>query len=310
MLKQLNFFRGANAKLGARLSSARGLKPGETRELALEGFESPLLLRRSARARRFTLQVNEARRGAVLTMPTYSSFKEAEAFLARHLDWLKDHLAGLPEPVPFRTGAIVPLRGLTHVVHFAGPMRRRGVVWIEEHEDEAIAPAWPDIAAEPAAGLPRLCVAGSEAHAPRRLRDWLKREAREDLGLRVAIHAKRLGLAPKRITVRDQSTRWGSCSSSGTLSFSWRLILAPPFVLDYLAAHEVAHLAHMNHGPRFWRLLERTMPRLNDAQNWLQTHGARLHIYGAEDFAASLPTHGGDGLAAAEETDHALIERL
>ena len=75
----------------------------------------------------------------------------------------------------------------------------------------------------------------------------------------------RLDLTPQRIFVRDQTTRWGSCSTSGALSFSWRLVLAPPFVLDYLAAHEVAHLGHMNHGPRFWDLVERTMPRHEEA---------------------------------------------
>ncbi len=82
--------------------------------------------------------------------------------------------------------------------------------------------------------------------------------------------------------MRDQTTRWGSCSTSGALSFSWRLVLAPPFVLDYLAAHEVAHLGHMNHGPRFWALVERTMPRHEEARTWLRKHGASLHRYGAE----------------------------
>ena len=92
----------------------------------------------------------------------------------------------------------------------------------------------------------------------------------------------RLDLEPKRIYVRDQTTRWGSCSTSGALSFSWRLVLAPPFVLDYLAAHEVAHLGHINHGPRFWGLVERTMPRHEEARTWLRKHGASLHRYGAE----------------------------
>jgi predicted metal-dependent hydrolase len=85
--------------------------------------------------------------------------------------------------------------------------------------------------------------------------------------------------------VRDQTTRWGSCSTSGALSFSWRLVLAPPFVLDYLAAHEVAHLAHMNHGPRFWALVARTMPRHEEARNWLRKYGSNLHAYGAEGIA-------------------------
>jgi len=258
---------------------------GETTEVEMRGLDVPMLLRRSVRARRFSLQVSEARRGAVLTMPAYSSFAEAEEFLSRHLDWLKERLAGLPGPVPFADGATVPLRGLAHVLLFAGPVRRRGVVWIEEPEepkmDAKTAPAWPTSAGEDKACLPILHVSGAAEHAPRRLLDWLKRQAHADLGLRVDLHAKRLSLKPKRITVRDQTTRWGSCSTTGALSFSWRLVLAPPFVLDYLAAHEVAHLAHMNHGPRFWALVARSLPRYEEAQNWLQLYGSRLHAYGA-----------------------------
>jgi len=254
---------------------------GETIEFKIGGLGVPMLLRRSARARRFSLQVSEARRGAVLTMPAYSSFAEAEEFLSRHLDWLKERLAGLPDPVPFSDGAVVPLRGLAHVLRFAGPVRRRGVVWIEEPEDAKIAPAWPTSAGEDDGCLPRLHVSGEAEHAPRRLSDWFKRQAHADLRLQVDLHAERLNLKPKRITVRDQTTRWGSCSTTGALSFSWRLVLAPPFVLDYLAAHEVAHLAHMNHGPRFWALVARAMPRYEEARNWLHRHGASLHAYGA-----------------------------
>jgi hypothetical protein len=260
---------------------------GETAELKVEGLEIPMLLRRSTRARRISLQVSEARRGAVLTMPTYSSFADAEEFLSRHLEWLKARVADLPEPVPFTDGAIIPLRGLSHLLRFAGPVRRRGVVWIEEPDDATISSAWPVSAHVDPECLSRLHVSGVEEHAPRRLVDWLRRQAHFDLKLRVDLHAKRLNLTPTRIVVRDQTTRWGSCSTTGALSFSWRLVLAPPFVLDYLAAHEVAHLAHMNHGPRFWAVVARTMPRHREARDWLHEHGSSLHSYGAE----AIPQH-------------------
>ena len=260
------------------------LRPGngETIEVKVKGLGLPILLRRSWRARRFSLQVSEARRGAILTMPLYSSYAEADEFLSRHLDWLKERVAGLSEPVPFTHGAVVPLRGYAHVLRFAGSVRQRGVVWIESAEDAKPAPAWPQGARLSLRRLPRLTVAGEFDHAPRRLLDWLKRQAHLDLRARVGVHAARLDLEPSRIYVRDQTTRWGSCSTSGALSFSWRLVLAPPFVLDYLAAHEVAHLAHMNHGPRFWSLVEKTMPRHEEARAWLRKHGASLHRYGAE----------------------------
>lgn len=264
------------------------LKPerNKTVELNIKGLGVPILMRRSPRARRFSLQVSEVKRGAVLTVPVYSTFAEADAFLSRHLDWLKERLAGLSEPVPFAHDAVVPLRGYAHKIHFAGPVRRRGVVWIDTANSIDL-PAWPEAGGRDAALLPRLCVAGESEHAPRRLIDWLKRQAHHDLKDEVAHQAERMGLRPKRIFIRDQATRWGSCSTSGALSFSWRLILAPSFVLEYLVVHEVAHLAHMNHGPRFWGLVEKILPDYEQAQTWLRKHGASLHRYGASPAAPS-----------------------
>ena len=105
-----------------------------------------------------------------------------------------------------------------------------------------------------------LCVAGGYDFIDRRVHDFLKREARNELQKSAQEYAQALGVRVKRISIRDQSSRWGSCTSAGSLSFSWRLILAPPFVLDYLAAHEVAHLVEMNHSPRFWRVVARDLP--------------------------------------------------
>jgi predicted metal-dependent hydrolase len=114
----------------------------------------------------------------------------------------------------------------------------------------------------------------------RRIGDFLKREARRDLEAASRRYAAELGVAARRVTVRDQSSRWGSCSTAGALSYSWRLILAPPFVLDYLAAHEVAHLVEMNHSRRFWRVVERICPAAHAAKVWLDANGPDLHRYG------------------------------
>jgi hypothetical protein len=113
--------------------------------------------------------------------------------------------------------------------------------------------------------------------------DFLKREARRELQKSAQAHAEALSVRVKRLSIRDQSSRWGSCTSAGSLSFSWRLILAPPFVLDYLAAHEVAHLVEMNHSPRFWRVVARVCPSVERAKRWLDTYGNDLHRYGIED---------------------------
>ena len=205
MLKRLNFGRG------------------ETIEVKVRGLGIPILLRRSARARRFSLQVSEARRGAVLTMPVYSSFADADEFLSRHLDWLKERVAGLSEPVPFTHGAIIPLRGYAHTLRFAGSVRRRGVVWIEEPEDAKAAPAWPEGAHVSVRRLPRLHVAGEQEHAPRRLLDWLKRQAHLDLKTRVELHAR----APRSLAEPHLCAR--PDHALGLMLDVWRavLLLAP-----------------------------------------------------------------------------------
>ena len=121
---------------------------------------------------------------------------------------------------------------------------------------------------------------GDPAHVARRVTDFLKREARRDLEAAVARHAEALGVRPRSITIRDTVSRWGSCSTTGALNFSWRIVLAPPDVLDYLAAHEVAHLKEMNHSERFWALVEQLMPGMEAQRDWLRMHGAGLHAVG------------------------------
>jgi predicted metal-dependent hydrolase len=128
-------------------------------------------------------------------------------------------------------------------------------------------------------------VAGAEPHVPRRVRDYLKREAKADLEIASKRAAGVLGVSLKRVSIRDQSSRWGSCSTTGVLSYSWRLILAPPFVLDYLAAHEVAHLVEMNHSRAFWRVVARICPDMDRAKTWLDAHGTALHRFGMQDKA-------------------------
>jgi predicted metal-dependent hydrolase len=231
-------------------------------EIAHAGDVLRIALKRVSTSRRFTLRVRAATRDVLLTMPSRSSLKSAREFAERHAAWIGARLARLPKPVAFAPGAATPLRGVDHtIVHRPG---ERGVVWtaIGSHG-------------------PVICVSGDKPHVGRRVRDFLKREARKDIEAAVARHAKRLGVEPRRITLRDTVSRWGSCSSTGALNFSWRLILAPPEILDYLAAHEVAHIVHMNHSPIFWKLTRRLFPETERAEAWLKTHGVDLHRFGA-----------------------------
>jgi len=206
----------------------------------------------------------------VLTLPQACRMQEARRFLRSHLDWIRERLGHVPEPVPFVDGAAIPLRGRLHRICFVGARRHQGVVAVADDPT-----------------MPRLNVSGRAEHAARRLSDWLWAQARQDLDRCVNVHARTLGARPRRIGLRDQSSRWGSCSSNGVLSFSWRLILAPPHVLDYVAAHEVAHLVEMNHSARFWRLVARCVADVESAKRWLRTEGGELHRYGIDFLSAA-----------------------
>ena len=233
-------------------------------------------VRRHRQARRYTLRIQAATREVVLTMPPRGCLKEAKEFAQLHGGWIASRLHHLPKAEPFAHGTLVPLRGQPHrIVHRKGT---RGTVWIEIAED----------------GERKLCVAGDTPHVDRRVTDFLRREAKSDLEQASERSAEKAGVTIKRVSVRDQSSRWGSCSTTGVLSYSWRLILAPPFVLDYLAAHEVAHLVEMNHSPRFWRLVDRLCPNVQRAKNWLDVHGTELHRFGlpTAPLCADVPVAG------------------
>lgn len=238
----------------------------QTIEIVFDQTVYQVRLRRHRQARRYTLRIHAASREAVLTLPPRTSIREAKAFAERHGGWIAARLARIPPAQPFCDGAVIPLRGVPHrIVHRPGT---RGTVWVEDA----------------AGGEPNLCVAGDAAHIRRRIEDFLKREARRDLEAASRRAAARLGVAVRRVSLRDPSSRWGSCSNTGRLSYSWRLIMAPPFVLDYVAVHEVAHLKEMNHSPRFWRLVAAHCPHAERAKAWLDAHGGELHRYGAAEM--------------------------
>jgi predicted metal-dependent hydrolase len=228
----------------------------------VDGRMVDVAVRVSARARNYRLSLPHAG-GPVLTVPSHGRWNEAQAFLDRQRHWLGARLKRAVKPVSFTRGAVIPLRGVDHRIVATGKVRGR--VEVAELEGELT-----------------LQVPGEVAHRARRLVDWLKLEAQADLERRVAIHARRLGVEYKSVSMRSQSTRWGSCSTTGRLNFNWRLILAPSFVLDYVAAHEVAHLVEMNHSQAFWDTVERTLPSMEKGRTWLKIHGRQLMVYAAE----------------------------
>jgi predicted metal-dependent hydrolase len=235
----------------------------QSRAIRLEDIGAQLEVRRHPSARRLTLRVSRTRRAVIVTLPLQCDLDEAGTFLNRHIDWVRARLDSLPNRIPFEDQAAMPLRGETHKIAFTGSKRTR--IISVDHDGRS---------------RPSILVPGPKDLAPNRLTRWLFEQAKADLEVSVAKHAGVLSLKAKRIVIRDQTSRWGSCSTTGALSFSWRLILAPSFVLDYVAAHEVAHLAEMNHGPKFWALVKKIRPEFEAAKQWLQVRGPDLHRYG------------------------------
>jgi predicted metal-dependent hydrolase len=217
----------------------------------------PLVVRTSRRARRLSLRLEAASGDIVLVLPVRASLARGLQFAAAQSAWIAAKLAHLPPAIRLADGIELPLLGQTCTVRHRPA--ERGAVRLD--------------------GLD-IIVTGAVEHLPRRLKDWLKSRARVELAARAHVAAGRLGKSVARVSVREMHSRWGSFSARGTLGFCWRLILAPPHVVDYVVAHEVAHLVEMNHGRHFWSLVRELAPDLTTARDWLRANGNRLQRYG------------------------------
>jgi predicted metal-dependent hydrolase len=224
--------------------------------LKIDGRDVEMSVRLNPRARRLIVKVHPTSGEVMVIAPSKRALDRALEFAHGQTDWIARQLARVPSRVVLMPGARIPFRGEDHLIARAerGPVAVDGAV---------------------------IRVGGRAEHVPRRLLDFLKRQARCELEARAFDFAGRIGARPRRVTVRDTASRWGSCSSTRSLSFSWRLILAPPFVADYVVAHEVAHLKEMNHGAAFWRLVRELAGDIKRPQAWLSQHGAALHRYAA-----------------------------
>ena len=228
------------------------MNDGDDSPLHAADFPGPVQWRRSARARRVSLRI-DARSGAVVvTLPLRAGRPAGVALLATHAAWVRERLSALAPHIPFQPGAELPLGGLPHVLRLV--TQREGEAWLE----------------------PGAILLGGDADVPARVAAFLQGEAQARIGLLVERHAARLGLAARRIRLKDTKSRWGSCAPDGTLAFSWRLVMAPDWVMDYVVAHEVAHLGEMNHSADFWALVERLTPHRHAAVAWLKENGPGL----------------------------------
>lgn len=211
-------------------------------------------LHRSARAKRYSLRVSSLDGSVRLTMPQYGREKAALDFVREKSDWLQSAMARQPQPHVVGYQSELPVEGQLYTIR---PARIR----------------------TPRLEGGDLLIGGNEATLGKRLAGFLKARARERLAHASRHYAEKLGRDFAKITLRDTRSRWGSCTHDGNLMYSWRLILAPPEVLDYVAAHEVAHLIEMNHSPAFWANVAAIMPGYKTQRSWLRTHGSSLHRY-------------------------------
>ena len=237
---------------------ARMMRPPETRPNThtVSGRTLPLAIVENPRAKRLTLRVQPGDRGLKVTVPPGMAQAEIDRFLARQEEWLELKIAAMPDRPQVRPGIKLPVKGINHViVHRPG----RGTTTATQGE----------------AG-PQLLVYGQPDYLPRRVADFLKKQAKAEIEPLVAHHAGAVGRSAKSIRYKDTVSRWGSCSSAGNLSFSWRIAMAPPAVINYLVAHEVAHLRHMDHSRDFWALCEELCPDTKRCKTWLKRNGAKL----------------------------------
>jgi len=217
----------------------------------------PLIIRRHPRAKNLKLRFDAKTSSALLTLPPQISERKALQFARKHLDWIRGQYEKSPDIIPLSAGEIIPLRG---------------------HKVEIIHA--PDQSASIQKHGGRLIVGGPFSGFETRLQNWLKKQARLALNDAVTAYEPLLKHKPHKVVVRDTQSRWGSCSSRKTLSFSWRLIMAPPPILHYVVAHEMAHLVEMNHGPAFWKTVERLYPDWEKSRHWLKSEGHSLMLIG------------------------------
>ena len=224
-------------------------------DIQLQDPDCRVRLVENSRARRFVLRLAADGDGAILTHPPGVPRYEVESFLGRHSGWLRKALAKSGPVIPVEAGADIPVDGvLRQVVH--DPGKRRG----PELQDDL------------------LLVYGRGAVASK-VSAFLKARARDRLAPAAKDYAAKLGRSVNQVSLRDTRSRWGSCSSNGALSFSWRLAMAPPDVQDYVAAHEAAHLVEMNHSSRYWAVVARIYPHWEPQRAWLKREGRSLHSY-------------------------------
>ncbi len=218
------------------------------------GFEIKVI--KSPRAKRLTLRIDSKERLPVLTIPERCSAKKAVAFAKEHQDWIERSLARLPQTKKFENGEQISLFGQTVTIRHNSKLRKGTFL-----EDNV------------------LNVSGEAEFLHRRVKDYIKEQAKNEFYKRSKLLAEKLGCSLHDVTIKDTKSRWGSCSSLHNINYNWRIALAPENVINYLMAHEVAHLKHQDHSRAFWRCVRELYPEAETGKVWLRLHSKELYLY-------------------------------
>lgn len=225
--------------------------------LLVHDEQVPLKIRKYRGSRRMTLRYNPLKHEVCLSLPYYVSVAEGMRFVTSRHDWLKEQMAVTRSRTRLEDGARLSVFGVGYTItHVQGS---REAVRAEDG---------------------RIYVGGEKDFLARRVRDWVKAATRREIEQLATHYADALGKTVRRIRLRDTSSCWGSCTSDGYLNFSWRLAFAPREVMEYVVAHEVAHLVEMNHTPRFWQVVAHIYPGYERHKTWLRRHGHELYTVG------------------------------
>jgi predicted metal-dependent hydrolase len=218
-------------------------------------FDFPLKVNTSLKLRRLSLRIDHKKRLVILSIPKFYSKKKAIEFLNEHLDWIEEKLSELPAQKDFEDGEKISLFGqqilICHDLNFGAPKLINNTLY----------------------------VGGDKEFLHRRVKDYIKREAKKQFFEKSKFFADKLGKKLEGVTIKDTKSRWGSCSTLNHINYNWRIALAPTETIDYLMAHEVSHLAHQDHSPAFWQTVDSLNQNAYAGKKWLEKHGNELYLY-------------------------------
>ena len=222
-----------------------------------------LVIKRSSRARRLALRLDPKERVFHLVIPPGMTLKKAKEFAREHREWMQERLMDLPEAVPFEHGQTIPIFGKNRVISIHRKKSFKTTDFILKYNELIV-------------------LTNLDDPAPR-IRRYLAKLAKEEISKLAHEKAEIIKKKISSIHVRDTKSRWGSCTEDGNLNFSWRLIFAPYEALDYVVGHEVAHLKHLDHSQRFWKVCRQLSDDFLEGHYWMSNYGQQLMSYGTSE---------------------------